>query len=157
LRLLDAVREFGSGVASWPRLRAILLVRGPTDDPADDVLLELKEVGDSGIAGLYPPGVYHDSVGQRVVHSARGAWARADAEPLWGWTDLLGFPCQIRRESEGQKNVRVARMAGGEGTPEAIAALATTLGTLVARVHASGPAGIDNARAIYKRIASSPE
>jgi uncharacterized protein (DUF2252 family) len=157
VRLLDAVREFGSGIASWPRVRVILLVRGPTDDPGDDLLLELKELADSGIAGLYPPGVYFDTVGERVVRSARLAWARPDAEPFWGWTEWLGFPCQIRLESEGQKNVRVARMAGGEGTPEAIASLATVLGTIVARVHSSGADGAANARAIHKRIAQDPE
>lgn len=157
VQLLDAVREHGSGVASWPRLRAILLVRGPTDDPSDDVLLELKELADSGIAGLFGPGVYHDTVGERVVRSARQAWARPDAEPLWGWTQWLGFPCQIRVESEGQKSIRVARMADEEGTVEAISALGTVLGTIVARVHSSGPDGTENARAIFARFAHAPD
>src|SRR5262249_13813443 len=47
--LLDAAREYGAGVASWPKVRLILLVRGPSDDPSDDVLLELKELSDSDI------------------------------------------------------------------------------------------------------------
>ncbi len=157
VRLIDAVREFGSGVASWPRLRVILLVRGPTDDPSDDLLLELKELADSGIGGLQPPGVYQDSVGERVVRRARAAWARPDAEPLWGWSDLLGFPCQIRLQSEGQKSVRVARLVEDRGSPEALSALGRTLGTIVARVHSSGPRGIENARAIYKRFAQDAE
>lgn len=155
--LLDAVREFGSGVASWTRVKVLLLVRGPTDDPSDDVLLELKELADSGIAGLFPPGVSYDSVPDRIVATTREAWARPDAEPLWGATEWLGLPCQIRRETEGQKGVRVARMVEAEGTPQAIGALGAVLGRLVARVHASGPHGVENARAIYERIAIDPE
>ncbi|MBX3214267.1 MAG: DUF2252 family protein [Labilithrix sp.] len=157
VRLLDAVRVFGSGVASWPRTRVVLLVRGPTDAPDDDWMLELKELGDSMIGGLWPPGVHADSVGERVVRSARMAWARPDAEPFWGWTTWLGLPCQIRLESEGHKGVRVARMVGEEGTPEALTALGAVLGDIVARVHASGPGGIENARAVYARIAIDPE
>lgn len=157
VRLLDAARVFGSGVASWPRARVVLLVRGPTDDPADDLMLELKELGDSMIGGLLPPGVHDDSVGERVVRSARRAWARPDAEPFWGWTTWLGLPCQIRLESEGHKGVNVARMEGEEGTPEALAALGAVLGGVVARVHSAGPDGVEKARAVYARIAIDPE
>ncbi|MBX3204395.1 MAG: DUF2252 family protein [Labilithrix sp.] len=157
VRLLDAARVFGSGVASWPRARVILLVRGPSDDPDDDLLLELKELGDSMIGGLLPPGVHRDNVGERVVRSARLAWARPDAEPFWGWTTWLGLPCQIRLESEGHKGVRAARMEGEEGTADALTKLGVVLGGVVARVHASGPGGAENARAIYARIATDPE
>lgn len=154
--VLDAVRVLGSGVASWPRVRVLLLVRGPTDAPDDDLLLELKELGDSGIGGLYPPGVYHDDVGRRVIESARAAWARPDAEPLWGVTHWLGLRCQIRLESEGQKNVRISRMVGDRGTPQAIEELGRVLGGIVARVHSSGPEGLANARAVYGRVVSDP-
>lgn len=156
LVLLDAVRVMGSGVASWPRVRLLLLVRGATDAPEDDVLLELKELADSGIAGLYPPGVHHDDVGLRVLESARAAWARGDAEPLWGVTRWLGLRCQIRLESEGQKNVRVSRMVEARGTPETLATLGSVLGGVVARVHTSGPDGVTNARAVYARVAIDP-
>lgn len=157
LELLDAVREMGSGVASWPRVRVIMLVRGPSQDPADDMMLELKELADSGIAGLYPPGVHHDDVGRRILETSRAAWARPDAEPLWGVTDWLGLRCQIRAESEGQKSVRVERMTGARGAAEAIEELAGALGGIVARVHTSGPDGHVAARAVYARIAVDPE
>ncbi|MBS2017826.1 MAG: DUF2252 family protein [Deltaproteobacteria bacterium] len=157
LRVLDAVREFGSGVASWPRARVIVLVRGPSDDPNDDLLLEVKELVDSGTAGVIPPYVYADDIGARVIAASRGAWARPDAEPWWGVTSWLGLRCQVRLESEGQKNVRVARMVGSRGTAEAIGGLARTLGGIVARVHASGPDGVENARAIAKRLLVDPE
>lgn len=156
-QILDAVREFGSGVASWPRVRVIVLVRGATDAPDDDLLLELKELADSPIAGHYLPFVHHDAVGARVVDSARLAWARPDAEPYWGRTEWLGFPIQVRLETEGQKGIRVERMVEERGTPEALEALALTLGRIVARMHASGPDGLAHARAIFARIALDPE
>lgn len=157
LVLLDAARELGSGVSSWPRVRVILLVRGPTDDPADDLLLELKELSDSGVAGLYPPGVFHDDVGQRVVAMSRAAWARPDAAPLWGVTEWQGLPCQIRIETQGQKNLRLSRLVGARGTPGALTEMGSVLGSIVGRVHGSGVQGTTDARAIYARIAVDPE
>lgn len=147
LTVIDAVRVFGSGVASWPRVRVLILLRGPTTEPSDDIILELKELADPNVGGLVPPGLYADSLGERVVLAARAAWARLDAEPLWGWTTWLGLPCQVRVESEGQKGISVDRFEGEEGTPEALAELGTVLGTLVARAHVS------EARAIAGRIA----
>ena len=155
--LLDAVREMGAGVSSWPRVRVLLLVRGPTDDPGDDRLLELKELTDSGIAGLYPPGIYADDVGQRILHTTRQAWGRPDGEWRWGVTTWVGLPCQIKTETEGAKNVRVSRLTDDLGTPAAISALGTALGTIVARIHTSGPDGLTNAKAIYARINIDPD
>ncbi len=157
LVLLDAVRELGSGVSSWPRVRVVILVRGPSDDPADDRILELKELADSGIAGLYPPGVHHDDVRLRVLETSRSAWWRPDAEPRWGVTTWLGLPAQIRAETEGQKNVRLSRMVGGRGTPAALTGLGTILGGIIGRVHSSGMDGARNAQAVYGRIVIDPE
>lgn len=147
LRVLDAVRVFGSGVASWPRVRVLVLLRGPTDDPKDDVIVELKEVADPNVGGLVPPGVFADSLGERVVRAGRAAWARLDGEPRWGWTTWLGLPCQIRLETEGQKGVSVDRFEEDEGTPEALRDLGIVLGSIVARAHAP------EARAIAAKIA----
>ncbi|MFT3776510.1 MAG: DUF2252 family protein [Minicystis sp.] len=137
--LLDAARSYGSGVASWPKVRVILLVRGPSDDPGDDVLLELKELTDAGIGKGYPPGVFFDANPARVRTISRAAWAIPDADPLWGTTQWVGLDCQIKTESEGQKTVRVKRLTGKRGTPEAITGLARTLGSLLARAHAASP------------------
>ena len=159
--LLDAVREHGSGVASWPRIRAIALVRGPSDDPGDDVLLEVKELPDSGASGWFPPGVYADSVTDRVLFASRAAWARPDAAPLWGVTTWLGFPCQVRVETEGQKTLRVSRLEEERGTPEALIAVAARLGALLARVHAAaageiaGAIGKDRARFADEQVAAA--
>jgi uncharacterized protein (DUF2252 family) len=138
--VLDAVRELGSGVASWPKIRGIILLRGPSDDPNDDVLLEIKELGDSGSGNALPPTVFFDDVRARVLFSTRRAWGRPDAEPLWGTSTWVGLPVQLRLESEGNKTVRTSRMTGKLGTPEALTALSHVLGGLLARVHASYPA-----------------
>lgn len=157
LTILDAARELGSGVASWPRVRALVLVDGPTSDPGDDVLLEVKEIADSTIGGLYPPGLFWNSVQERVVGMSRLAWTRADAAPLWGAASWVGLPVQIREESEAQKTLRIARLTKELGTAEAIGALAALLGQQVARVHTAGQGGDAAARAIHERIARGPE
>ena len=136
-RVLDAARELGSGVASWPRIRVIILVRGPSDAPEDDVLLEMKELTDSPVRGWIPPGVYYDDVGQRVRETARALWARPDAEPLWGTTHWLGIPMQIKHEAEGLKTVRTKRMEGDRGGVDALLGLADALGSTLARLHAA--------------------
>jgi uncharacterized protein (DUF2252 family) len=161
LVVLDAVREHGSGVASWPRLRVLALVRGPSDAPDDDVLLEVKELADSQTSVTVPPFVYADGVERRVVDAARAAWARPDAEPWWGSTRWLGFPCQVRIETEAHKSLRVTRMQGPLGTPAALAELARALGTIVARVHTTDRRAPDlareRARAIAEVIEAAPE
>jgi uncharacterized protein (DUF2252 family) len=133
--VLDAVREFGSGVASLPRVRVIALVRGPTDAPDDDVLLEVKEQTDAITPGAPPPTVYAESVPARVLAARAALWSRADADPLWGTGVWFGAPVQVRRETGGAKSVRVARMTGPLGTPEALTALAQVLAARLAHMH----------------------
>lgn len=150
--LKDSVRHLGSGVASWPRVRLLLLVEGPTASLDDDVLLELKELADGSAPGTFPPGRFYDDVGSRVRSTSRALWARRDAEPLWGTATFLGMPVQVRRESEAHKTVRVARLEEDEGTLEALQALAETLGTLLGRMHAVVVAGIAPGPAIARII-----
>ncbi len=157
-RVLDAARRFGSGVASLPRVRVFALVRGPSDDPADDVVLEVKEVADAGLGAFYPPEVHARSVPERVLSAARLAWGSADASPLFGTSTFLGLPVTVRLEAEGQKTLRVARLERKLGTPEALTELAATLGGLLARVHgAPVPEDPTPARAIVARVGADAE
>lgn len=135
--ILDAAREMGSGVASFPRVRVLVLVEGPTLSRDDDVILEVKELADAIGPGHAPPDVAFDSVPARVRLTTRAAWGGEDAAPLWGVTEMLGFPVQIRVESEGEKTIRIRKLTGKRGTKEALIGLAEELGRLVARVHAS--------------------
>jgi uncharacterized protein (DUF2252 family) len=133
--VLDAARQFGSGIASLPRVRVLVLVRGPTDAPDDDVVLEIKELGDSGATGTVTPFVWADSVAQRVRTSAWTAWGDRTREPLFGTDEWLGVPVQVRAEREAHKTLRTSRMTAALGTPDALARTARVLGTLLARVH----------------------
>lgn len=154
----DSVREFGSGVASWPRVRAIVLVRGPSDDPADDMLLEVKEEADPPSAGWTPPGVHFDTIQSRVISVARRVWASADAAPFWGASTWMGLPVQVRAELTGEKTLRVSRLVGDRGTPDALASLAKVLGGLLARMHATPSAASSQpAVAIWAKLASDPD
>ncbi|MEZ4410555.1 MAG: DUF2252 family protein [Polyangiales bacterium] len=137
LTVLDAAREYGSGVASWPRVRALVLVRGESDDPGDDVILELKELGDPTLPPSLAPGVWFDDVAARVRAASRALWSRPAADPWWGTSEWLGVPVQLRRETEAAKTVRVSRMTGTAGTPDALRALAARLGAALAGVHAA--------------------
>ena len=155
--VLDSAREYGSGVASWPRVRALVLVRGPSDAPDDDVIVEVKELADSVVPGGPPPGVWFDTVPARVVASARALWAAPDADPLWGASEWLGLPVLVRTESESHKTIRVDRLVDALGTPDALTALARRLGALVARLHAAPlPDGTSVAPAIAAVIAHDP-
>jgi uncharacterized protein (DUF2252 family) len=154
--VLDAARELGSGVASWPRVRVLALVRGPSDAPDDDVVLELKEEADPIVPGAFPPAVWWDSVTQRIL-AARGLWSRPAADPLWGAGAWLGFAVQVRSEREAHKTVRVDRMTGAQGDVASLTALAVTLGAYLAGAHAARlPDGSSAATAIAGVIARDP-
>ena len=133
--VLDAVREFGSGVASLPRVRVIALVRGPTDAADDDVLLEVKEQTDAITPGAPPPAVFAETNPARVLAARAALWSRVDADPLWGTAVWFGAPVQVRRETGGAKSVRVARLTGPLGTPDALTALARVLAARLAHMH----------------------
>ena len=135
-RLKDAAREYGSGGASRPRVRIILLVEGPTEAEEDDVILELKEIGDTGMRPVGRPTVAADDTQGRIRFAQRTTWTLRDADPLWGMSELLGLPVQIKGEYEAHKTIRVERIEDDIGTPEAMIELATHLGGVLARAHA---------------------
>jgi hypothetical protein len=135
--ILDAARERGSGVASWPRVRVLVLVRGPSDDLADDVVLEVKEIGESGAREWIPPGRFFDGPEQRIDFFRSNAWSRSDADPFWTTARWLDFRVQVRTEAESNKTLRVSRLEGARGTADALTAMGKVLGTIVARVHAT--------------------
>lgn len=150
--VLDAARQYGSGVASMPRVRVLVLVRGPTDALEDDVILEVKELGDSGAPGTLAPGVFADHVAERVRSFAYAAWESPEREPLWSTEHWLGMPVQIRAEREAHKSLRVSRMTGALGTPAALTATARVLGALLARVHCASDESRASAAAIVRAV-----
>lgn len=150
--LLDVVREYGSGVASWPRVRLLVLLAGPTAAPEDDVIVEVKELTESPFAGWYQPAFVAADTPARVQNELRRAWAIPDADPRWFTGALLGFPVQVRTESEANKGLNTSRWVGARGTPAAVSALGVTLGALLARVHLqSDPSAVASLRAQLQR------
>ncbi len=151
-RVLDVVRQLGSGVASWPRVRVLVLLDGPTAALEDDVLLELKELAESSLAGWYGPAPVASDTPTRVEAAVRRAWAVPDADPRWFATTWWGLPLQVRTKSEANKGVNVDRWAGARGAGDELAKLGAVLGAVLARVHArSEPAVVAAVSAQLRR------
>lgn len=134
----DVAREFGAGIASLARVRLLVLVEGPTSAVDDDVLLEVKELADSGAGGFGAPGFAADNPGDRALEISRRVWATPDAAPLWGASELCGLHVQVRAELAGEKGVKLKRLEDERATPEALASLGANLGALLARLDAAG-------------------
>lgn len=139
-KVLDAKRELGVGVSSWARLRVLVLVDGPTSSVYDDVILEVKELMDSGASGAAAPGAYAETLQKRILRAREFCWTRPDADPLWGASTWLGLPVQVRRETEAHESIRVRRLEGDRGGVQALIDLAEALGRRLALVHATEPA-----------------
>lgn len=152
LAIKDAARETGTGVASWPRVRALVLVEGPSAANDDDVVLEVKELTESGAAPWLPPGPWVGDPARRVIDTTRSLWARPDADPLWGVGKWLGFIVQVRTEAGCHRNVRVHRLRGDAGKPKELVSLAKHLGGLVGRMHAAPVDGLSVAGDIAAAI-----
>ena len=139
-RVKDIVREVGSGVASWSKIRFIVLTEGPTSSPEDDVMFEVKELADSSWPAFFPPLTSASTNAERVRTFAHRAFSNANVEPLWQAVPWLGMEWQVRREASSNKTVRTVRLVAEQGKPEAIASLARALGLTLAAIHAGGSA-----------------
>jgi uncharacterized protein (DUF2252 family) len=143
--VLDAVQRLGMGVASWPNLRFWVLVRG--DEPADaaasggaEWLLEFKEERDppQPIAwlGRGPLG----SNGERVFAGTRCLLASRSSEPDLGYVVTGSVSLLVRRVLRGRRDLDVPKLAenlkSGRYGGDDVAALATTIGELMASGHA---------------------
>lgn len=134
--LKDAVREFGGGIASRPRVRLLALVEGPSADLADDFLLEVKELS-PGLAPLRAGPVHRfATVEARLDFATAHLLASDNVEPLWRSGNWLGLGVQMRRESEAEKGIKVKRFEDERATPEAVVALGVLLAQKIAHVHA---------------------
>ncbi len=156
---LDAVQQFGQGIGSFPRVRALVLVRGPSTDDVDDVVLEIKELPPQGAPPLPVPTSFA-TPSQRLLAALAAGWTERGADPLWGvgtWSGSpAGSPVQIRSEASGFKTVRVSRLDGPQGTPAAVEGLGVVLARLIARMHAAPVAGASVAGMIAAGIAADP-
>jgi len=152
---LDAVQVFGQGVGSFPRVRALVLVRGATTGGGDDAILEIKELPPQGSPPL-PDASAFASPNERLVAALTAGFTERGADPRWGVGTWMGSPVQIRTEAAGFKTVRVARLDGPLGTPAAIEGLGVALAPLIARMHAAPVAGASASGAIAAAIDPDP-
>ncbi|MEZ4379996.1 MAG: DUF2252 family protein [Nannocystaceae bacterium] len=143
LQVKGAARRLGAGVASYPVRRYYVLVEGPTEEIADDWILELKQVFDPLVvpgleqaAGARP---YADN-GARVVAMQRGLHGAADNDPLLGHGHAGGLTFRVRERTKYQRGLGVDRIAEKSAEGKWSAAdyleLATWAGRLLARAHA---------------------
>ncbi len=144
-RELDAVRRFGTGIASLPAVRYVVLWDRGADGPEDDDLLQLREVVDPAPPpGLLPamPGLFEDNA-ERIESSAARLWSRPDADPrLAGLTDgAMSFKA-ISWSSwfdVFDHEVIAEFLATGEADLGDVEELAELLGRLLADAHARAP------------------
>lgn len=134
-------RRIGAGVASYPALRYVVVLAGPTDAPDDDRLIELKETRE----GFLVPGVPRLAAAEWASPAARAAdtqrrlQARDDGDPLLGHALVGGLALKLRDREAYQRGLDhedLAALAAGGAAPRAqLAELAALLGGLLARAH----------------------
>jgi uncharacterized protein (DUF2252 family) len=146
-------RRLGAGTASYPALRYYVLLEGPSAEPGDDWLLELKETADP--PAMFGPDTYGPlfaSNAARVVAAQRTTAAIADADVLLGWADLAPMSFRVRERTGYQRGTDLPdlmeELAAGDAGDAQLVAFAELAGRLLARAHlrgetASGAAPID--------------
>lgn len=153
----DIAQRFGAGVSSYPLLRYYVLVEGPTSSVEDDVVLEIKEVGDPV---QYPELAYFPyprfpSNAERVATYQRALQETPENDSLLGWLDgpgvlveefrlttssSLGF--RVRNRTKFQKGMDVSRLLSklveADWTLDDLNTFAALSGRLLASRHAAG-------------------
>jgi len=97
LRVKDAARRLGDGVASFADLRLWVLVEGDTASDGDDVLLELLEERDPPLAAAAVDN------GERVALAGARLDATAGVDPDLGFVDWQGVSFRVRRVTAGRR------------------------------------------------------
>lgn len=92
----DVRRRLGAGTGSLGRYRWYVLVEGATADPADDLVLEVKQQVDPAPKPL-APGATTLTGGQRPALALR--WLVAQSDPLAGWASVGPVPVLVKEKS----------------------------------------------------------
>jgi uncharacterized protein (DUF2252 family) len=134
-------RRLGAGVASYASLRFYVLLSGPTAEPGDDLLLEMKEVppmrATPGRATRRRP---FAGDAERVVAATRALQTDAGNDRFLGVARVGPQAFRIRERSGFQKGLDLdkldERLTEGKWTVADVVDLAHTAGRLLARGHA---------------------
>ncbi len=140
-RPLDVARRLGAGIASYASLRFYVLLSGPTADPDDDLLLEMKEVPPMRAAPARASRRRPFAGDAERVVAATRALQTDTANDRWLGVARVGPQAfRIRERTGYQKGLDLdkidERLTAGKWTPADLADLAQTAGRLLARGHA---------------------
>ncbi len=145
LRLLDAVRRFGRGVASLPAVRYLWLVDQGQDGLADDELVQVREVVDPPqLPGVIRPtdGEFADPT-SRVQAASALLWPRADLDPWLAALSDDGQTFKVQAFGDGFQGLDHADVASAiaEGDVAAVDAadLGRCLGSRLGAAHRRAP------------------
>jgi uncharacterized protein (DUF2252 family) len=164
-RIVDIRRRVGAGVTSLPILRYYVLLQGPSDDPDDVLLLDVKEARD----GALWPGLYQAPFrpircnAERTVLLQRAFQEVPDADPLLGWACLDSLSFRVQDLAQWQKGIDSGRIRANvlsnDWTWGHIEDLAALTGRLLARGHlrASTLDGSPAGPAIRDALGGHPE
>ena len=102
----DVAIKKGSGTASLGLDRYFVLVDGPTDDPCDDIILELKQARQSALHGLVPDSSSTpDGKAERIVDSHQVHLVGGD--PYYGQATIDGESFLVRERSPYKDDIDV--------------------------------------------------
>lgn len=93
----DVAVKKGSGTASLGLDRYFVLLDGPTDDPYDDLVLEIKQTRQSALHGLAPRSQDNDEQARRVFHAQHVHLTGGD--PYYGFTKIGDISHLVRERS----------------------------------------------------------
>ena len=105
--VLLRARRIGSGVSSYAAYRYNVVLRGPTEAPGDDILVELKETRE----GVIIPGLPRLAVAEwtspaaRSVDTQQRLHARPDGDVLLGHAQVGGLSLKIRDREAYQRGI----------------------------------------------------
>ena len=129
-KVKDVAIKTGSGTASLGLDRYFVLIDGPTENIADDIILEFKQARRSALHGLVPdtPDTAEDQA-ERIITSH--AIHLVGGDPYYGHTDLDGKDFLVRERSPYKDEIKVKSL-----DEEEMQAYAHICGKTLAQAHA---------------------
>jgi uncharacterized protein (DUF2252 family) len=143
-RVLGAGRRYGSGIASFPAVRYLVLWDRGEYGPADDYLLEVREVVDPPTAPgrASPVPALFDDNAHRIEQAAWLLWSRPDADARMAGVADGGQTFKVMNAGSWFREIHHEDVEGalvsGEAGAEDVAGFARTVGRVVAGAHARG-------------------
>lgn len=137
---ISFARAYGSGVSSYAVPRYLALMTGPTPDPGDDHLIEIKEERDGVIIHGVPElaAAEWNNPALRVVDAQRRLQLRRDADPLLGAIAVSPLAYRVHDHASYQRGVGyddLGALAIDPTKASQVTDLAEIFGGLLARAH----------------------